>query len=156
MIIPPEALALVGTGSKWLAGAGTPALAVWRLLGHDRTLLYALLPWLGKKVDARKFQETLVAESQKAYATEIKSLAKQHDLLTQKFLKAKPAQRPLIERDLEWIEVLKRERETKFAALQDIAASKTKLNDKKQAHQLDGSLGCGPKPRKRRVNCGVL
>lgn len=135
MTIPPEALAVVGTGSKWLAGAGTPALAVWRLLGHDRTLLYALLPWLGKKVDARKLQETLVAESQKVYATEIKSLAKQKDLLTQKFLKAKPAQRTLVQRDLEWIEGLKRERETKFAAIQDIAASKTKLNDKKKAHQ---------------------
>lgn len=134
MPIPPELLALVGPGTALLAGAGTPALAVWRLLGHDRTLLYALLPWVGKKVDARKLQETIVAESQKAYATELKTLAKQKDLQTQKFLKAKPTQRPLILHDLEYVEGRTREVEIKFAALQDIAANKTKLNDKKQAH----------------------
>ena len=142
MTIPPEALALVGTGTKWLAGAGTPALAVWRLLGHDRTLLYALLPWLGKKVDARKMQETLVAESQKAYATELKSLAKQKDLQTQKFLKAKPAQRSLIQRDLEYIEGREREVKIKFDTLKDIAADTANLSDTQQAHPPKPISGC--------------
>ena len=132
MPIPPDTLALIGTGAKWLAGAAAPTVAVWRLLSHDRTLLYALLPWVAKKVDARKKQETLVAESQKAYANELKSLAKQTDLHTQRFLKAKPTQRPLIQRDLEYLESRKREVEVKFAAVNDIAADTTKRDEGKQ------------------------
>ena len=141
MSIPPDALALIGTGAKWLAGAAPATVAVWRLLSHDRTLLYALLPWLAKKVDARKKQETLVTESQKVYATELKSLAKQTELLTQRFLKAKPDQRALIKRDLEYLEGRKREVETKFAAVNDIAADTTKRDGVKQAPHSEGISG---------------
>src|SRR6185436_10133321 len=130
MTIPPEALAFLGTGAKWLAGAGASIYAAWRILAHDRTILYALFPKLGKKVDVRKVQETIVAASQTAYATELKSLVKQTDVLTQKFLKAKPPQRILIQRDLEYIEGRKREVEIKFAAMNDIAADRNKNDGK--------------------------
>lgn len=120
MTIPPDALATLGTSAKWIAGSAAPVVAIWRLLSHDRTLLYSLVPKLARKVDARSFQQTLVSESQKAYGAELKNLRAQSKLLTDKLLKAPLGKRALLHRDLEYVEGRTREVEAKFAAVAKI------------------------------------
>jgi hypothetical protein len=140
--VTPDALITATTAAKWLAGAAAPAIAVWRLLSHDRALLYSILPKLGRKVDARKLQETLVLETQKAYANESKVLSRQSELLTKKFLSTIPAKRPLVQRDLEYIQTRKREIDIKYSALCDLASTPargkgTNINQSISGHWMD-------------------
>lgn len=110
----------IGTSAKWLASAGKSAAAAWRILSRDRSLLCALLPRLGRKIDARKLRETLVAQAQDTFKREIKSLSRHKDSLMGKLLKATPTRRAFIQRDLEYIESRQREVEIKFAAYSEI------------------------------------